>query len=227
MRGALILLVLFAAGAFTLEGPAAYGRVAARLGLPALGEALADDAAQQGIFAHQRGAWEDAAELFRAAGAGSTYNRADALARAGRYEASIQAYDAVLARDPADDEARANRALVRSIFPGPQGDPAPGDDVAGDGSLEAGQAPQVMNVEAAAGAGAEAAASQATPSILNAQPGLARRVRRQRENRGVVPDRRWLAALPDQPGRYLQALIDIEHQRRVALGISQPPGEEP
>ena len=42
----------------------------------------------------------------------SQYNRGNALARAGQLQAALQAYDAVLARDPQHRDARHNRDLV-------------------------------------------------------------------------------------------------------------------
>ncbi|MDI4664649.1 VWA domain-containing protein, partial [Xanthobacter autotrophicus] len=51
-----------------------------------------------------------------AAIAGADYNRGNALARADRLEEAVAAYDAALAADPADADAKFNRDLVQAIL---------------------------------------------------------------------------------------------------------------
>lgn len=62
------------------------------------------------------------------------YNRGNALARAGRLPEAIKAYDAALARDPANQDARHNRDLVAKALQKqhPQSKPASGNGNSGD-----------------------------------------------------------------------------------------------
>lgn len=81
----------------------------------AAGEALqlADKPWQRGTAAYRAGDYAGAAEAFKQMpGALGQYNYANALARQGRYEEAIGAYDNALAQDPGLEDARFNRALV-------------------------------------------------------------------------------------------------------------------
>src|SRR5690606_24627844 len=74
-------------------------------------------------------------------GADAAYNRGNALAKAGRYEEAIAAYDEALGRQPGMDDAIANRALVEAAMrrqppPGPgqpRQQPGADDEKAGEG----------------------------------------------------------------------------------------------
>lgn len=68
----------------------------------------------------QAGKYADAARDFSAFNDGdANYNRGNALARTGRLEDAIKAYDAALARDPNDRDARHNRDLVAKALQKP------------------------------------------------------------------------------------------------------------
>ncbi len=94
---------------------------------------------QQGAAAYEAGRHGEAAELFRdpawqaaaryragdysasadlladVDGADAAYNRGNALARQGDYEAAIAAYEEALAADPDNEDARYNRDLLRQL----------------------------------------------------------------------------------------------------------------
>lgn len=82
-------------------------------------------------------------------GADAAYNRGNALARAGRYEEAIAAYDEALAAEPGMADALANRAAVEAAMrrgpPPPGGSrgndmpPEGGEDGRGAGSSDSGQ----------------------------------------------------------------------------------------
>ncbi|HST44486.1 MAG TPA: VWA domain-containing protein, partial [Luteimonas sp.] len=77
----------------------------------------AEAAYRRGNFAAAADAWAPLA------GADADYNRGNALARAGRYEDAIAAYDDALQAQPAHADAAANRAAVRAAM---QRKPPPG-----------------------------------------------------------------------------------------------------
>ncbi len=218
----LILLALVAtAAAFSIDRGAALGRFALRAGLPELGLHLVTDPAWCGIALHRAGWYERAEDAFRRAGPTETFNRANTLARAGRYREALAAYDAVLHRDPGDVEAAEDRALVASLYDGAEAEPLPGGEVAGDGGRDEGIFSPYDLAVAADGAG--------TPIFLQNrvdrphQPALAqRRIRRGFADQSIAADRRWLATFPDDPARYLKALIAAEHERRRKAGLSPP-----
>ncbi len=59
---------------------------------------------------------EAAARLADIDNARAHYNRGNALARAQQFEAALEAYDRALALDPGNEDARANRELVRRLL---------------------------------------------------------------------------------------------------------------
>jgi Ca-activated chloride channel family protein len=78
---------------------------------------LAEDPARAGAARYRLGDFEAAADAFAERdGAGDHYNRGNALARAGALEDALSAYDEALARDPAMDDARHNRAQVEEAL---------------------------------------------------------------------------------------------------------------
>lgn len=75
---------------------------------------LASDPALRGSAAYREGDHAAAEEAFAAAqGADADYNRGNALARLGRYEEALSAYERALAAAPDMDDAKANHAAVK------------------------------------------------------------------------------------------------------------------
>lgn len=70
---------------------------------------------REGLEAYRAGRFDEAAKTWRALpGADAAYNRGNALARAGRLEEALEAYDESLRREPGMADAIANRALVEA-----------------------------------------------------------------------------------------------------------------
>jgi len=82
-------------------------------GKPAEASRLFQDPRRKAYAELQAGNFPQAAQDFNAFNdTDGQYNRGNALARAGRLQEAIQAYDAALARDPNNRDARHNRELV-------------------------------------------------------------------------------------------------------------------
>lgn len=82
-------------------------------GKPAEASRLFRDPRRKAYAELQAGNFPQAAQDFAAFGdSDGQYNRGNALARAGRLQEAIQAYDVALARDPNNRDARHNRELV-------------------------------------------------------------------------------------------------------------------
>ena len=100
---------------------------------------------REGLAAYRAGRHDEAERLWRdLPGADAAYNRGNALARAGRFEEALAAYDEAMRREPGMEDARANRAIVESAMrrqpPSGQGAPRQreqdGDEGEGAGAAE-------------------------------------------------------------------------------------------
>lgn len=134
--------------------------------------AVARDPAQRGSAEYKRGKYQMALQDFaRAEGSDADYNRGNALARLGRYEQAIQAYDQALAKNPSNEDARVNKSAVQAMLqrqppkpeaPSPQAPPSKQQarPNAQDGSTDKQPtAPQKQQAQSVTGQGAASAAS--------------------------------------------------------------------
>ncbi|WP_027071375.1 VWA domain-containing protein [Luteimonas sp. J29] len=97
---------------------------------------------REGLEAYRAGRHDEAERIWRdLPGADAAYNRGNALARAGRLEDALKAYDEALRRQPGMQDAIANRALVEAALRrdppqgqgGPRQQPDAGNERDGDG----------------------------------------------------------------------------------------------
>jgi Ca-activated chloride channel family protein len=105
---------------------------------------LARDPAWRGAAAYRAGDYAAAAQALRAAkGTDAAYNLGNALAREGKYQDAIEAYDRALKLDPANADAKANRQAVedwlRKQPPPPQKSSSPRQQKQGGSSSTQGQ----------------------------------------------------------------------------------------
>ncbi|MEJ2321933.1 MAG: VWA domain-containing protein [Gammaproteobacteria bacterium] len=78
---------------------------------------IATDPAQRGSAAYKRGDYAAALEEYsKLEGADADYNRGNALARLGRFEEAIAAYDAALAQQPEMEDATFNKSAVEELL---------------------------------------------------------------------------------------------------------------
>ena len=114
-----------------------------RQGKPAEASRLFQDPRRKAYAELQTGNFAQAAQDFAAfSDSDSQYNRGNALARAGRLHQAIQAYDAALARDPNNRDARHNRELVANALQMQPPKPSPSGKGQQGNTGQSGQADQ-------------------------------------------------------------------------------------
>ncbi|MFZ5656119.1 MAG: tetratricopeptide repeat protein [Pseudomonadota bacterium] len=199
----------------------------------------------RGVEAYRRGDYDRAAELFaRGSDATSHYNRGNALARDGRLQDAVAAYDEALRRDPRMADARANRAAVMAAMQRQgvgKGDPSSqrrggasdrGDQRSsrnarseGEGAARGGQgrpAKPAPDPEARADAAQRQRMQDALQRSRAQQAAGAQQAARdpqsarQRERR--LSNDAALRRIPDEPGSLLREKFRLEYERRRREG---------
>jgi Ca-activated chloride channel family protein len=208
----LAIVALIAAAVFA-AGQEGWARLALRAHMPSLASAFSNDDEIRGLASYRMGDFADAAEALRRAGSRATFNRGNALARAGKYEQAVGAYDAVIARDPSHQGARANRAIVIKLIAS---------------ATEQGAGSRAQGTEE--GERNKARNKNESMTMLEAEAAVRERasqVRRPYESKALIANEQWLTTLADEPGRYLKLRIAAEYQRRLEAGTAAPPGDDP
>jgi len=174
---------------------------------------------EQGVDAYRQGDFEAAAAAFAAAGARGAeaqYNLGNALARQGRYDEALAAYDRALAQAPGMQDAIANRKVVEAARR--QQPPAGGDgDGGGNGDgqqdrsakTQQGDAPSSGSRDAAdPGDDPQGSGDQGTPPQAPA------------EGKGAAPPEAGDAAAHAR-----QEQADREQRERMRQALQQAPGQ--
>lgn len=147
-------------------------------------------------------------------GADAAYNRGNALARQGRYDEAIAAYDDALRLQPGMPDAIANRKAVEAAMkrrppPGPkQGDKGDKGDKQ-DPRQENGDKDSDKGSDGQPRAGRDASAQ--AEAVARAPETAAQRERR-------LANQAWLRRVPDDPGGLLRERFRLEHERRQQEG---------
>ncbi|MCR9087994.1 MAG: tetratricopeptide repeat protein [Rhodobacteraceae bacterium] len=209
--------------ALMLGGAAPFARVLMAAGLPGAAVPLSESDAWRGAALYRAGDFDAAAEAF--AKAGALYNLGNAETRRGDYAAALEAYDIAITRG--DQDARANFDVVAAfyaslgidpetlaLFPDRKDGPETEGFIARGEGRASGTGDEVTNTNTMMGL-----------AQLDSRGNLG--VRRIFDDRFMVADERWLEQLSDVPGEFLAARIAQEHKRRVKLGLSPPPAEDP
>lgn len=93
------------------------GRALYHAGLPGVAALVLGGPAWSAAALYQKGRYAEAAEAFQSANfSGDLYDRGTALARAGSLKSAVDAFDLALERDPNDEDARFNLALVTAMM---------------------------------------------------------------------------------------------------------------
>jgi Ca-activated chloride channel family protein len=199
---------------------------------PARAAALAQDPGLAGEAWYRSGEYANAQDAFaRAPSADAHYNRGNALAQLGEYDAAIAAYDEALALRPGMEDALHNRALVEQLKQeqerreqeqqqqGDQGQSS--EEQSGEGeSAEQPQgdpSQQSENQEGQQGEQDEAAEpqdGQQEGAEQQGEPGAELEEAWTEEDAQAMEQ--WLRRIPDDPGGLLRRKFRNEHVRRGA-----------
>lgn len=175
--------------------------------------------------------------------ADSHYNRGNALAKAGRFEEAMSAYDSALERDPEHDDAGFNRGVIQKMLEQQQS----GSNDSGSGDSESGDDPSASeerSQENAQAGGSSTAEGQAGELEADAKgtgapedADSANRAYDEQQQSEDDDDRhssnspkdqaegqsessqaieQWLRRIPDDPGGLLRSKFAWEFRRRAA-----------
>ncbi len=211
--------------------PDQQGQEALARGQPQAAARLFENPDWKGAAAYQAGQYEDSAHaLSGRTDARSQYNLGNALARQGRYQDALNAYDRALQQTPHDEDTRYNRELVKKALEQQQGKPESGKPDANQGE-KSGPAPEqpADNPNRAEGQSGQSEQSGSQPDTADkaetAEPAsgktepahtaseAAAAQSRQAENRQA--DEQWLRRIPDDPGGLLKRKFYYQYQQRM------------
>lgn len=199
---------------------------ALRDGDPAHAAKVSSDPLWKGGALYRGGAYQEAAEIFeQSVAVTANYNRGNALAKAGRLQDAIGAYDDALDLDPQHADALYNRALVKRLMEelrqksqkqqgGEQGDQnQDGGDAPNDGSA-ANQDNRESQEQSQEPANESEKAGKDNPETAGTGQG-----QRPRDEEALSAEEQqamaqWLRRIPDDPGGLLRRKFQLEHARR-------------
>lgn len=194
---------------------------------PATAAALARDPALSGEAAYRSEDYTRAAQSWSGLeNADAHYNRGNALANLGQFDAAIEAYDRALQLQPGMADAEHNRALVEQLRqqqeqeqeqqgdPGETGEESSGEEQENEPS-ESSESQQGEEGEA----GEDEAAQESEPREGEAGDGEERQQPDYAETwseEDAQAMEQWLRRIPDDPGGLLRRKFRNQHQRRGA-----------
>ncbi len=112
----LLSLVACFSVAFALQGTAPFGRILLSIGLPQFALPLLTDVGWRGRALYKAGKYQQAADVFWSGGEPYSFQRGDALARAGKLRPALEAFETELADHPGNEAAAANKTLLSSLI---------------------------------------------------------------------------------------------------------------
>ncbi len=161
------------------------------------------------------------------------YNRGNALAQLGEFDAALQAYDQALVLDPAMEDASFNRKLVEQMLQQQQEQ----EQQNGEGESQEGESSdQASEGEAGKQSGGESAdqgeAGEQQQGEQETEQGEGKQGDEQKDQPNYSESwseednqamEQWLRRIPDDPGGLLRRKFMNEHRRRGAPGDESKP----
>ena len=189
---------------------------------PADAAVLAEDPAIAGEALYRSGDYARAGQSWAQLDqADSHYNRGNALAKAGEFEAAIAAYDAALERDPEMEDAQFNRDLVEQMKQEQeqqqQGDSEneSSEEQSGEDSEQGEQGDEQSSESEQDGEESESESDEQQEGEENGEPSESEMEQNWSEEDAQAMEQ-WLRRIPDDPGGLLRRKFRNEHQRRGA-----------
>jgi Ca-activated chloride channel family protein len=183
---------------------------------------------RSGQYDNALAAWTKAET--EAVSADAAYNRGNALAQLGNYEAALQAYDRALELEPGMEDARFNRDLVEQLKKQEEEEQKKqeqeqqeGEKQEGESSDQAGQGDDSEQGEGEPSEEGESGEQQ--EGEQEPEPGEGKEGEKQSDQPNYAESwseedaqamEQWLRRIPDDPGGLLRRKFINEHQRRGA-----------
>ncbi len=172
---------------------------------------------RSGDFARAGQAWSELEQ------ADSHYNRGNAMAQAGEFEASIAAYDAALALDPQMEDAVFNRDLVEQMKQQQEqqqqdqenSEGESSDQQSGDESEQSEQGEEEASQDQQEGEQNDEESDQQQEGEEESKPSESEIEQNWSEEDAQAMEQ-WLRRIPDDPGGLLRRKFRNQHQRRGA-----------
>ena len=196
---------------------------------PEKAAALARDPQLSGEAWYRSGEYSNALDAWTlGTSADDHYNRGNALAQLGEYDASIAAYDQALALEPGMEDALHNRALVEKMKEQEQQQQQQGGDQGesqeGESSpeqQEGDQSEQSENQQGEEGEPADAQEGDQEGEPSDGEPadqesGQQMEMAETWSEEDAQAMEQWLRRIPDDPGGLLRRKFRNQHQRRGA-----------
>lgn len=188
------------------------------------------DPSWRAVAQYRSGAYEEAANSLEGLeDTTSLYNRGNALARLGRLQDALLAYERVLQQDPGNEDARFNRDLIQQLQsannPGSQDqqDPGQGNEsqAAGQDQPQAGEDGQQAMADQQQGDAStqqqdqQSQAQQGDDGEPGDQPSPADQAMADMEQaESAQATEQWLRRIPDDPGGLLRRKFYYQYQQR-------------
>jgi Ca-activated chloride channel family protein len=152
--------------------------------------------------------------------ADSHYNRGNAMAKAGDFDAAIAAYDDALALDPEMEDARFNRDLVEQMKQQQEQQQQDQENSEGESSEDqsaeqSDQGEQEGSEEQQDGEQGDEESDEQTEGEDNGEPPESQIAQNWSEEDAQAMEQ-WLRRIPDDPGGLLRRKFRNQHQRRGA-----------
>ncbi len=192
---------------------------------PETAAALAVDPGLSGEAWYRSGEYESAVDSWsQVDSADALYNRGNALANLGEYDAAIEAYDGALAREPGMQDALLNRELIKNLKEQQEQQQQEGEDSEDsegqDGEPSGQEGEQSEQTE---GEQSEQDGEQSEQQDGQQQEGdMSEQQDPQMEQAEIWTEEdaqameQWLRRIPDDPGGLLRRKFRNQHQRRGA-----------
>ena len=184
----------------------------------------------QAVARYQNGEYDAAAKALEGLADGrSLYNRGNALARKGDYQAAIDAYTRALEVDPGNQDARFNKQLLEELArqeqnasqdgensqqpgeSGQQGDQDSGQQSAQESSNEQDGEAQGEAQSTQSSQGDE---QQARQDSQQGEQSLGQAMNQGQQDESAQATEQWLRRIPDDPGGLLRRKFYYQYQQR-------------